>query len=95
MVSVEIDIPTPFLELVCSFHTPFVFDDWISITMTHEDLGVLLQELISLVVPYHEDLWPMYLVWILLGYHVLDLALQEQIAAQAKDTTQSCGASHA
>jgi hypothetical protein len=43
LVSLEINIPTPFLEDFSSALTPFVTNNRISISMAHEDWGLLFQ----------------------------------------------------
>jgi hypothetical protein len=43
LVGLEIDVPTPFLKDFSSALTPFVTNDRISISMAHEDWGLLFQ----------------------------------------------------
>jgi hypothetical protein len=43
LVSLEINIPTPFLEDFSSALTPFVTNNRISISMAHKDWGLLFQ----------------------------------------------------
>jgi len=40
-ISFEIHIPTPLLEFFRRLLTPFILDDLVLITMTHEDLRIL------------------------------------------------------
>jgi hypothetical protein len=43
LVRLEIDVPTPFLKDFSSALTPFVTNNRISISMAHEDWGLLFQ----------------------------------------------------